>query len=122
MLPQSGHMGLRHLRRDRDRRGRLAGGLDARGTRLALFSAGRAAVKGMIGSVGNAYQVIGAEGVAATVAMELRATRTEHFAAFGAWLGFEVDVSAVFVVFNGEAVKTRLAVGAGGGGEFRFHA
>jgi len=63
--------------------------------------------------------VIGAEGVAAAVAVELIAAGAEQFAASG--VGAEMDIQdgvadSVFVVIEREAVIIGVAGGAGGGG------
>ena len=63
--------------------------------------------------------MIGAEGLAASVAMELIAGRAEELAAgvVGAGMDGQNGIAAVFVVFNGETVEIGLAFGAGSGSE-----
>ena len=67
--------------------------------------------------------MIGAEKLAASVAVKLIAAGAEHLAAcgIGTRTDFEEGVSAVFVVFDREPVEQRVARWAGSGGEFRFH-
>jgi hypothetical protein len=67
--------------------------------------------------------VIGAEKLAASIAMELVAAGAEHLAAGGIGTGadFEEGIATVLVVFDREALKERVASGAGSGGEFRSH-
>jgi hypothetical protein len=59
--------------------------------------------------------MIGAEKLAASVAVELIATGAEHLAACGIGTGadFQEGVAAVFVVFDWEAFEKRVASGAG---------
>ena len=57
-------------------------------------------VQGRVGSIRHRYQVVDAERLAASIAMELSATGTEHLAASCAGMDFQEDVPAVFVVFN----------------------
>lgn len=59
--------------------------------------------------------MIRAEGIAATVAVELIAADAEELSASRARCGFEEDISAIFVVFDGEAVKDGFTGGADGG-------
>jgi hypothetical protein len=67
--------------------------------------------------------VIGAECLAASIAVELVAAGAEHLAAGGIGTGanFEEGIAAVFVVFDREALEKGVASGAGSGGEFRSH-
>jgi hypothetical protein len=67
--------------------------------------------------------VIGAEGIAAPVAVELIAARAQERSAGGVRTRFHRDhgVSAVFIIFNGNTVEIGVAVGAGGGSKFRSH-
>jgi len=53
--------------------------------------------------------------------MELVAAGTEHLTASRAGVNFEKDVPAVFVVFDRETLKERVAAGAGGGVELLSH-
>ena len=65
--------------------------------------------------------VLEAEGLAAPVAMELRASGAEHGAASGAGLDRQADVRAVLVGFDRQALEQRIAGGAGGGVELLSH-
>ena len=65
--------------------------------------------------------MIAAERLAASVAMELIAAGTKHLAASRAWVHFEEDVTAVFVVFDGEMFEVRVAGRAGGRVELLSH-
>jgi hypothetical protein len=65
--------------------------------------------------------VVDAERLAASVAVELIAAGAEHRAASRAGVDFEEDVPAVFVVFDRESFKERVAGGAGGGVELLSH-
>jgi hypothetical protein len=67
--------------------------------------------------------MIGAEGLAAPVAVELIAARAEELAAVGvgAWVDFEHGIRAVFVVLDRNAVVVGIAGGAGGRGKLWFH-
>jgi hypothetical protein len=53
--------------------------------------------------------------------MELIAAGTEHLAASRAGVHFEKDVTAVFVVFDGETFEVRVAGGAGDRVELLSH-
>src|ERR1017187_10217459 len=104
----SGHpqvRGRKHFRLWRDPRGQLE--------RFAFGSAWPTAVQGRLGSIRHRHQVVDAERLAASVAMELIAAGAEHLAASRAGVHFEKDVSAVFVVFDREAFEKRVASGAG---------
>jgi len=76
-----------------------------------------------IGAVRHGDQVVGAECLATSVAMELIAAGAEHLAAGGVRTraDFEKCVAAVFVVFDRKALEERVAGGTGGGGELVFH-
>jgi hypothetical protein len=65
--------------------------------------------------------VVDAERLAASVAMELIAAGAEHLTASRAGVHFEKDVPAVFVVFDREAFKERVAGRAGSGVELLSH-
>ena len=67
--------------------------------------------------------MVGAERLAASVAVELIAARAEHLAACGIRTGadFEEGVAAVFVVLDWKALEQGVAGGAGGGGELLSH-
>jgi hypothetical protein len=65
--------------------------------------------------------VVGAERLAASIAVELIAAGTEHRAASGAGMDFQEGIAAVFVVFDRKTFKTRIAGGAGGGVESLSH-
>jgi hypothetical protein len=62
--------------------------------------------------------MIGAEELAASIAVKLIATRAEHLAACGVGAGadFEECVAAVFVIFDRKALEQSVASGAGGRG------
>ena len=72
-----------------------------------------------IGAVRNGDEVVDAKGVAASVAMELIAGGAEKFAACGVRAGvdFEDAVPALFVAFDGQAIKRGVAFGAASGSE-----
>jgi len=89
--------GRKHFRLWRDPRGQLE--------RFAFGSAWPTAVQGRLGSIRHRHQVVDAERLAASVAMELIAAGAEHLAASRAGVHFEKDVPAVFVVFDREAFK-----------------
>ena len=74
-----------------------------------------------LGYLRHRHQMIGAEGLAALIAMELIAAGAEHRAACGARMDLQEDVPTVFVIFDGETVKKCVAVGAGGGVELLSH-
>jgi hypothetical protein len=65
--------------------------------------------------------VVGAEGLAASIAVELVAAGAEQFFASRAGVHFQDGVSVIPVAFNGKAVKERVAGGAGGGIELLSH-
>jgi hypothetical protein len=67
--------------------------------------------------------VIGAEGFAASITVELIAAGAEHLAAgrIGAGVDFQDGVSSILVAFHREAFKEGVAGGAGCGGKSRFH-
>jgi hypothetical protein len=65
--------------------------------------------------------VVDAERLAASIAMELIAAGTEHLAATSAGVEFQEDVPTVFVVFDREAFKERVAGRAGSGVELLSH-
>jgi hypothetical protein len=100
---------------------RLALRGDRRGQRFALSSTWPTAVQGRFGSVRYRHQVVAAERLAASVAMELIAAGTEHLAASCAGVDFQEDVPAVFVIFDWKAFKERVTCGAGGGVELLSH-
>jgi hypothetical protein len=64
-------------------------------------------------------QVVGAERLAASIAVELVAAGAEHLAADGARARthFEEGIAAIFVVLDQKAFEKRVASGAGGGSE-----
>jgi hypothetical protein len=72
-----------------------------------------------IGAVRNGDEVVDAKGVAASVAMELIAGGAEKFTACSVRAGadFENCVAAVFVAFDGQAIKRSVAFRAVGGSE-----
>ena len=76
-----------------------------------------------IGAVRHGDQVIAAERLATSVAMELIAAGAEELAAGGVRTraDFEKCVAAVFVVFDRKALEKRLARGAGCGIELPRH-
>ena len=88
--------------------------------RFAFGSARPAAVQGRPGSIRHRHQMVDAERLAASVAMELIAAGAEHLAASCAGVHFEKDGPAVFVVFDREAFKERVASGAGDGSRIAF--
>ena len=67
--------------------------------------------------------MVGAERLAASVAMELVAAGAKHLAASGVRTrpDFEECVAAVFVVLDRKALEERLAGGAGGGSKLLCH-
>ena len=68
--------------------------------------------------------MIGAEGLAAAVAMELVTTGAKELAAGGVGTGpnFEEGATvAIFVIFNWQALEQRVAGGAGGGSKSSSH-
>ena len=67
--------------------------------------------------------MVGAEGLAASIAMKLVAAGAKHLAAGGvrARADFEECVTAVFVVLDRKALEKRVAGGAGSGSELRSH-
>jgi deoxyribose-phosphate aldolase len=73
--------------------------------------------------VGYRDQVVAAECLAASVAVELVAARAEHLAAGGirTRADFEECVAAIFVVLDRKALEKRVAGWAGGGGELLYH-
>src|ERR1019366_231505 len=77
---------------------------------LRFVSAGSAAVRRAVGSVRDRDQVIGAERLAASVAVELIAAGAEQFLAngIGAGADFQDGVSIIPVVFNGKTFKERV--------------
>ena len=112
----SGHPQVRgrpHFRLRWDPRGQL--------DRFAFGSAWPTAVQRHFGSIRHRHQVVDAERLAASVAVELIAAGTEHLAASRAGTDFEKDVPAVFVVLDREAFEERVAGGAGGGIELLYH-
>ena len=70
-------------------------------------------MEGRLGTVWYRHQVVGAERLTASIAVELIATSAEHRAASGTGVGFQEDVAAVFVVFDWQAVEERIAGGTG---------
>lgn len=88
--------------------------------RFAFGGTRPAAVHWRPGHLRHRHQMIGAEGLAASIAMELIAAGAEHRAAIsvGAEVDFQEDVPAVFVIFDGEAIKEGVAGGTGGGVEW----
>ena len=79
------------------------------------------AVQRAVGSVRDRYQVVGAERLAASIAVELIAAGTEHRAASGAGVDFQEGIAAVLVVFDRKTFKECVAGGAGSGGELLSH-
>jgi hypothetical protein len=67
--------------------------------------------------------VIGAKRLAASIAVKLIAAGAKHLPAggIGAWPNFEDGDAAVFVILHGKVLEQRVAIGAGGGSEFRSH-
>jgi hypothetical protein len=67
--------------------------------------------------------VVGAECLAASIAVELVAAGAQHLAAGGVSTraDFEEGIAAVFVVLDRRAIEKCVAAGAGSGGEFRSH-
>ena len=76
-----------------------------------------------VGAVRHGDQVVGAECLATSVAMELIAAGAEELAAGGVRTraDFEEGVAAVFVVLDRNAIEVGIAIGAGGGSELRSH-
>ena len=76
-----------------------------------------------VGAIGYGDQVVGAECLATSVAMELIAAGAEHLAAGAVRTraDFKKGLAAVFVVFDRKALEERVAGGTGGGGELVFH-
>ncbi len=76
-----------------------------------------------VGAVGYGDQVVGAERLAASIAMELVAAGTEHLAAGGvrAKADFEECATAIFVILNRKALEKCVASGAGDRVESTFH-
>lgn len=96
-----------------DWRGQLA--------RFAFAGAGPATVQWRLGTVRYRHQVVDAERLAASIAVELIAAGAEHRAASRAGVHFQEYVTAVLVVFDREAFEECVAVGAGGGIELLSH-
>ena len=90
---------------------------------LAFGSAGRAAVQRSLGAIGHGDQVVDAERLATSVAIELIAAGAEELAAGGVRTGadFEEGVATVLVVFDRKALEERVAGGAGSRGEVHNH-
>ena len=88
---------------------------------FAFGGAGSTAVQGRGGSIGDRDQVVDAEGLAASVTVELIAAGAEHGAASGAGVDFQDHVPGVFVVFDRKAFEERIAGGAGGRVESLSH-
>ena len=67
--------------------------------------------------------MIGAEKLAASIAVELVATGAEHLVAggIGTRVDFEEGIPAVLVIFDRKALERRVAGWTGSGGELRFH-
>ena len=67
--------------------------------------------------------MIGAEKLAASVAVELIATGAEHLAAdgIGAGADFQEGIPAVLVILDRKSLEQRVASRAGRGGELPFH-
>ena len=88
-----------------------------------FVGAGSAAMQRAGGSVRDRDQVIGAERLAASVAVELIAAGAEQLAAdrIGAGADFQEEIAAVFVVLDRKTFKERVAGGAGGGVELLSH-
>ena len=67
--------------------------------------------------------MIGAEKLAASIAVELVATGAEHLVAagIGTRADFEEGIPAVLVIFDRKALEKRVAGGAGSGSESESH-
>src|ERR1700691_6018357 len=104
-----------HLGVWRDRRGQKQD--------LALGCAGRAAVQRSVSSVRERDQMIGAERLATTVAMELVAAGAQHFAAGSvrARVDFEEGLAAVLFVLDRKTLEKCVAGGAGSGSKSVSH-
>jgi hypothetical protein len=89
--------------------------------RFTFGGARFAAVQRAVGAVRYRHEVVGAESLAASIAVELIAAGTEHLAASRAGVNFQEGLAAVFVVFDRKTFEERVAGGAGGGGEGLFH-
>jgi hypothetical protein len=88
---------------------------------LAFRGAGSAASQRRINSIRYRYQVVDTEGIAASVAMKLRAARAEQRAAARAGTLLQKYVGTKLVVFDRQALKEGVASGAGGGVELFLH-
>jgi len=79
-------------------------------------------VQRSLGAIGHGDQVVDAERLATSVAMELIAAGAEELAAGGVRTraDFEEGVAPVFVVLDRKALEKRLAGGAVSGGELVF--
>jgi hypothetical protein len=78
-------------------------------------------VQRRFGSIWHRYQVVDAERLAASIAMELIAAGAEHLAASQAGMDFQENVPAVFVVFDRKPFEERFAGRARGGVELLSH-
>jgi len=67
--------------------------------------------------------VVGAERLAASIAVELVTAGAKHLAARGIGTGpnLQEGVAAIFVVLEREAFEKRVASGAGSGSKLLFH-
>jgi hypothetical protein len=78
-------------------------------------------VERSVGSVRYGHEVVGAERLAASIAVELIAAGTEHRSASRTGVDFQEGIAAVFVVLDRKTLKERVADGAGSGGELLSH-
>src|ERR1017187_720639 len=112
----SGHLQVRwrhHFRLRREPRGQFK--------RFAISGTWPTAVQRRFGSIWHRYQVVDAERLAASIAMELIAAGAEHLAASQAGMDFQENVPAVFVVFDRKPFEERFAGRARGGVELLSH-
>ena len=89
---------------------------------FAFGGTGSAAVQRYLGSVRYRHQMVDAERLTASIAVELVAARAEHRATSRARLDLQEDVAAIFVILDWKAFKERVAGGARGGVELLSHA
>jgi hypothetical protein len=89
--------------------------------RFAFGRAWPAAVQRCLGSIRHRHQVVDAEPLAASVAMELIAARAEHRAACGTGVDFQENVPAIFVILDWKTFEKRVAGRARGGVELLSH-
>ena len=80
-------------------------------------------MQGSVSAIRHGHQVVGAEGLAATVSVELVAAGAKHLAAGGIRTGsdFQKCEGAVSVVLDRKALEMRVAVWARGGSKSLFH-